>query len=173
MKLSTKQLSEISIYSPLAEGLSLQIQNVISGKATSAGVTFLGTGFKPYPYVQVGLPDARGQLTLEVISNTFLDTKLTQWQVSQLIAAGWNAPDKTNPNFWMVVNPQDTFELAKVFIYAVHLVFGLTPGTWFTFGTAPLEVAMNNSGLFWRKRGATGVVCLPGQNKEFVLESGR
>jgi hypothetical protein len=172
LKLSTKQLSEISIYSPLAEGLSLQIQNVISGKATSAGVSFLETGFKPYPYVQVGLPDARGQLTLEVISNTFLETKLTEWQVSQLVTAGWKAPDETNPNFWMVVSPEDTLELAKVLIYAVHLVFGMKPNTWFSFGTAPIEVAMNNSGLFWRRKGATGVVCLPGQNPDETLEGG-
>jgi hypothetical protein len=105
-----------------------------------------------------------------VVSNTFLETKLTEWQVSQLIGTGWKAPDKTNPNFWRVVTPDDTLELAKVLIYAVHLVFGIKPDTWFSFGTAPSEVAMNNSGLFWRSRGAAGVVCLPGQNKEMTLE---
>jgi len=170
LKLSTKQLSEISIYSPLTEGLSLQIQNVISGTTTSAGVTFLETSINPYPYVQVGSPDAGGLLTLEVISNTYLETKLTEWQVALLTDIGWNPPDESNPNFWLVAKADDTHELAKILIYAVHLVFGISEETWFTFGTAPIDLAMNNSGLFWHMRGASGIVCLPGQNVESTIE---
>jgi hypothetical protein len=173
MKLNAKQQSQIAIYSPLAEGLSIQIQRVLDGKMTSAGLTLLETGVRPHPYVQVGLPDENGRLTLEVISNTFLETKLTDWQIGQLMSNGWKAPDEGNPNFWMVTDSQDTTEMSKVMVYAMHLVFGLRPDTWFTFGTAPLDEAMNNSGLFWHMKGKTGVVCLPGQNMEYTLEGSR
>ena len=170
MKLTSKQETEISIYSPLTEGLSIQIQGVLDGKNTSAGVNLLSSSVKSYPYVQVGLPNSQGQLTLEAMSNTFLETKLTDWQVAQLTEVGWNAPDESNPNFWMVADSQDTHELAKVMVYALHLVFGLRPDTWFSFGTGPLDEAINHSGLFWRMKGKTAVVCLPGQNKGATLE---
>lgn len=170
MKLTTKQQSQLAIYSPLAEGLSTQIQRVLDAKMTSASLTLFETGVRPNPYVQVGLPDAGGNLTLEVMSNTFLETKLTEWQVSQLISNGWKAPDESNPNFWMVVGSEDTLEAAKILVYAMHLVFGLRPETWFSFGTAPLDVAMNQSGLFWTRKGNTGVVCLPGQNRALTVE---
>jgi hypothetical protein len=173
MKLTNKQETEISIYSPLTEGLSLQMQSVLKGTRTSAGVNLLSTSVKPSPYVQVGMPNDKGQLTLEVCSNTFLETKLTDWQVAQLQEVGWNAPDNTNPNFWMVTDSQDTTETSKVMVYAMHLVFGLQPDTWFTFGTSPLDEAMHNSGLFWRMKGKAGVVCLPGQNKESAVEGMR
>jgi hypothetical protein len=137
---------------------------------TSAGLTLFGTDVRPYPYVQVGMPDADGKLTLEVMSNTFLETKLTEWQISQLISSGWKAPDENNPNFYMVVGSDDTVEVARILVYAMHLVFGLKPESWFGFGTAPLEEAMNQSGLFWTMKGRTGVVCLPGQNKESTIE---
>ncbi len=173
MKLTNKQETEISIYSPLTEGLSLQIQRVLKGDLTSADVTFLGTGYKPDPYVQVGLPAENGEITLEVVSNTFLETKLTDWQIKELLAFGWNAPDAHNPNFWMRTDPNDTHDSSQVLVYSAKLVFGLTPDTWFTFGTSPLDEAMNNSGLFWRMRGKAGVVCLPGQNKSSALEGSR
>jgi hypothetical protein len=172
VKLTNQQETEISIYSPLTEGLSLQIQSVMLGKRTSAGVNLLNTPLKPSPYVQVGMPNDKNQLTLEACSNTFLETKLTDWQAAQLQEVGWAAPDKTNPNFWMVTDSQDTAEMSKVMVYAMHLVFGLRPDTWFTFGTAPLDEAMNNSGLFWHMKGKTGVVCLPGQNKDRTVEGG-
>jgi len=111
-----------------------------------------------------------GHLTPEVISNTFLETKLTQFQVAQLIEIGWNGPYKSNPNFWMVVDSQDTLEVAKAMFYAAHLAFGIRPETWFSFGTAPLDEAMNDSGLFWRMKGKSGVVCLPGENSELATE---
>jgi hypothetical protein len=172
MKLTNKQETEISIYSPLTEGLSLQMQSVLKGTRTSAGVNLLSTSVKPSPYVQVGMPNDKGQLTLEVCSNTFLETKLTDWQVAQLQEVGWNAPDNKNPNFWMVTDSQDTTETSKVMVYAMHLVFGLQPDTWFTFGTSPLDEAINNSGLFWRIKGTSGAVCLPGQNKDMTVEGG-
>jgi hypothetical protein len=170
VKLTNKQEKEISIYSPLTEGLSIQIQGVLDGKNTSAGVNLLNTSVKPFPYVQVGMPNSKGQLTLEAVSNTFLDTKLTGWQVAQLQEVGWKVPDNTNPNFWMVTDSQDTTEMSKVMVYAMHLVFGLRPNTWFTFGSSPHDEAMHNSGLFWRMKGTTGVVCLPGQNKDMTFE---
>lgn len=173
MKLTNKQESEISIYSPLTAGLSLQIQSVMQGKRTSAGVNLLNTGVKPSPYVQAGMPNANRRLTLEVCSNTFLDTKLTDWQAAQLQEVGWKAPDKANPNFWMVTDSQDTTEMSKVMVYAMHLVFDLRPDTWFTFGSSPFDEAMHNSGLFWRMKGKAGVVCIPGQNKGATLEGSR
>jgi hypothetical protein len=173
MKLTPKQHSEISIFSPLTEGLSQQIQRVLRSEATSASITFLGTSFKPDPYVQVGMANEERQLTLEVMSNTFLETKLTQFQVGQLIEIGWNSPDKSNPNFWMLVDSQDTLEIAKTMFYGAHLVFGIRPETWFSFGTAPLDEAMNNSGLFWHMKGKSGVACLPGQNSELASEGVR
>lgn len=170
MKLTNKQESEISIYSPLTEGLSLQIQSVMQGKRTSAGVNLLSTSVKPSPYVQAGMPNANSQVTLEVCSNSFLNTKLTDWQAAQLQEVGWKAPDKTNPNFWMVTDSQDTTEMSKAMVYAMHLVFDLRPDTWYTFGSSPLDEAIHNSGLFWRMKGRAGVVCLPGQNKSSALE---
>ena len=170
MKLTSEQQSEIAIYSPLSEGLSQQIQRVIDGKMTSASVTFFETGFDPDPYVQVGLPAANSDITLEVISNTYLNDKLNSWQVSKLQSIGWNLPTATNPNFWIRTSPTDTYELSQVFVYSVQSAFGITPETWFSFGTAPLDMAMNGSSLFWRKRGQTGVVCLPGQNIDEAIE---
>ena len=173
MKLTSKQKSEISIYSPLTEGLSIQIQKVISKDSTSADVTFLGTSFTPDPYVQVGMPVESGEITLEVISNTFLETKLTEWQISKLLSLGWNAPNSQNPNFWISASADDAFEASQVMVFAAHSVFGLESDTWFTFGTSPIDEEMNNSGLFWRMKGKTNVVCLPGQNRERALEGGR
>ena len=170
MKLSPQQHAEISIYSPISEGLSRQIQRVVRQDTTSADVTFLSTGFKPDPYVQVGLPDENGSITIEVISNTFLDTKLTEWQINNLMSLGWNAPNSINPNFWLTVNAEATYEASQFMVYAVHSVFGLEPGAWFTFGTSPADEALNNSGLFWRRRGDAGVICLPGQNADETVE---
>jgi hypothetical protein len=170
MKLATKQQSEISIYSPLSEGLSKQIQGVVRRDSTSADVTLLGTSFKPDPYVQVGSPDEKGDMTFEVISNTFLETKLTEWQISKLISLGWNAPNSQNPNFWITASTDDTLEAAQFMVYAMHSVFGLEPDTWFTFGTSPTDEAMNNSGLFWRMKSKSGIVCLPGQNISETVE---
>jgi len=73
----------------------------------------------------------------------------------------------------MVTDSQDTNQISKVMVYAMHLVFGLRPDTWFTFGTSPLDEAINNSGLFWHMKGKTGVVCIPGQNKDRAVEGDR
>jgi hypothetical protein len=170
MKLTDKQRSEIAVFSPLVEGLVIQMNKVLSGEDTSVDVTFFGTGYSPDPYVQVGLPAENGDFTLEVVSHRFLETKLQDHQIRFLLDNGWNKPGSENPNFWMRVDSKDLYEAARIMVFAAVKVFGLLPNTWFTFGMAPSEREMNPGGLFWRKRGSTGVICLPGQNLDRILE---
>jgi hypothetical protein len=167
-----KKQTNITIFSPLIDTLAVQLVKVAAGEIDSGALIFLNTNYKPNPYGQFVL-NKWGNLVLEVVSNSFLETKLTDWQISKANELGWRSPNEENPNFW---NPfpieADKRYLARLLVEVCVVLFEVKPDTWFTFGSAPEDMTVNESEVFWHLKGNQGVVCLAGQNMELTVEGG-
>ena len=94
---------DVLVWAPLIESLNFQIDQVISGKLPSFSLTMISQEFSPNPYAQGSL-NSSGNLVLEIISNSFLSTRLNDWEVQLVENLGWHSPSEDNPNFWTVVD---------------------------------------------------------------------
>lgn len=144
------------IWDPLVETLAAMI--TLSGEYVVLQVTTPHHG-DCGPYVQT-LQEEDGALTLEAVSNEFVDPPLGPDSVNTLRDMGWTAPDGEEgfPNFRIfleadevepghvarflvatlrdayLVTPKDSFELApmELFVQVVEGEFGNRPGLTFT-----------------------------------------
>lgn len=144
-----------SVWDPLVETLAAMI--TLSSEYVVLQVETHYDG-KCGPYVQT-LQEADGALSLEAVSNEFLDPPLGPDAINTLLELGWSAPgdEEGLPNFRMfldadlvepgnvarflvltlrdayLVTPNDTFELAPLdlFVEVVQGQFGERPGLQF------------------------------------------
>lgn len=113
------------------------------------------TDAHPEVYVQLCREDD-GALTLEAISNQFLDRPLTPDQVATLHSLGWEDPREEGlPNFHQFIEQRATAPgaVAEILVRTLQQVYGTEPGDAHQF--APFELASNLlSGAFGREYAA-------------------
>lgn len=113
------------------------------------------TDSHPEVYVQLCREDD-GALTLEAISNEFLDRPLTPDQVATLHSLGWEDPREGGlPNFHQFIEQRATAPgaVAEILVRTLHQVYGTDPGDAHQF--APFELASNLlGGAFGREYAA-------------------
>jgi hypothetical protein len=93
-----KKQTNIKIFSPLIDTLAVQLVKVAAGEIDSGALIFLNTNYKPNPYGQFVL-NKWGNLVLEVVSNSFLETKLTDWQISKAKRTWVEVSKRRKPEF--------------------------------------------------------------------------
>jgi len=104
-------------------------------------INVAATDSHPEVYVQLCREDD-GALTLEAVSNEFLDGTLTPDQVSTLLSMGWQEPiDSAMPNFHRYVLARETApgEVADFLVRTLIQVYGTHPRDRHTF--APFHLA--------------------------------
>lgn len=152
----------------ITEGLNHLAVLVSDGTIPSASVSLIDSRYQTKPYVQF---TKSGVLILaEMISNSFLFTKLTPWEESRILNLGWSAPTESRPNFWREFEASNTRRVAEFLVTSLQLAFDLNPKSWFSFGNTKDEVPLIESGLFWHSTNATHVLCLPGSHVLGTLE---
>jgi len=98
-------------------------------------INVAATDSHPEVYVQLCREDD-GALTLEAVSNEFLDGTLTPDQVSTLLSMGWQEPiDSAMPNFHRFVSARETApgEVADFLVRTLIQVYGTHPRDRHTF----------------------------------------
>ena len=150
--------------------LASAFQDIKLEKTDSFGIIFLDTDFKPSPYLQASL-GAHGDLVVELVSNEYLTTKLTNWKESQIRLLGFKMPDKNNPNYNRVVSHSEKPDFtARHLLDAARTVFDIQDDGWFTFGSSDYETALAESSAFWHNSADASKLCLPGMNQSATLE---
>lgn len=150
--------------------LTSVFEDIKQEKIESFGITFIGTDFKPCPYLQVSL-NLNDDLLVELISNEYLVTKLTKWQENQLRMLGFKMPDENNPNYHRATKSNEQLVYtARQLLDAARTVFEVRDDCWFTFGDSDYEKALAGSSAFWHKADNPTQLCLPGANATSTRE---
>jgi hypothetical protein len=152
------------------QAITSALEEIKAAKLTSHSVTFLDTQFKPSPYLQASL-DPQGNLVIELVSNEYLQTKLTKWQESQVRLLGFKMPHSENPNYSRVVNANEqTVFTARHLLDAARTIFEVRDDGFFTFGSTGYEIALAETDAFWHHYKNRTFLCLPGMNPESTVE---
>ena len=170
MQIARLQPINLNAWGPVIDAATSALEDIKRGFTPTFELTFLGTDFSPAPYVQVS-KNQQGELILEIVSNKFLETKLTKWHESQLRILGFQVPDESNPNYHRAgTSKESEVMLANLMLDGARRVFDLTENNWFTFGNSDYEKALAESDAFWHNKGNPQILCLPGRNQADTTE---
>jgi len=170
MQVARLQPLNLNAWGPVIDAATGALEDIKGGITPSFELTFLGTDYQPAPYVQASA-NYEGNLVLEIISNDYLQTKLTKWHENQLRVLGFKVPDNENPNYHRVSSSKDSnMMLANLLLDCARRVFDLTESTWFIYGDSEYEKALAESDAFWHNKSNPLILCLPGQNQKFTVE---
>lgn len=153
----------------ITEALNHLVDWVNRGRVSSGSLSLLGSRYQVSPYVQ--FVKSGNFLASEMVSNSFLETRLTAWEESQILHLGWNAPTKSKPNFWKDFESSPPREVAEFLVLSMRVAYGLNPKSWFTFGSSSDEIPLIESGLFWHSRNNRHILCLPGNHIGATVET--
>ena len=88
----------------------------------------ISTGNRKDIYFQ-GFFDADGRMTLEAVSNSYLDVKLTEGQIKGMVALGWELPSEALPNFikFLDLDGSKKPRVAKLIVESLKLAYEVSP----------------------------------------------
>lgn len=76
-----------------------------------------------------GFFDADGRMTIEAVSNNYLDVKLTDQQIGAMVKLGWELPSEALPNFikFLDLDGSKKPRVAKLIVESLKLAYEVNP----------------------------------------------
>jgi hypothetical protein len=157
-------------WTPLYDATTTLFEQLSRGEREALSISIGLQDFGIPPYVQATKQD-NGSFLVELSSNVFLEPDISSLQKAQVDGLGWNKPNGKTPNYWKEVEGSLKAEtIARYLVTTLRVVFELKTDSWFSFGTAPLDLEVASRSTFWHKLGAPSVVCLPDHNHAETVE---
>jgi serine/threonine protein kinase len=77
-----------------------------------------------------GFFDTDGRLTLEAVSNNYLDVKMSSGQIQKMVDLGWELPSEALPNFikFLELDESKKPRVAKLMVESLRAAYGVLPG---------------------------------------------
>lgn len=78
-----------------------------------------------------GFFDADGRMTIEAVSNNYLDFKMSPSEIQKMVDLGWELPSKALPNFikFLELDESKKPRVAKLIVESLRAAYAVSPGS--------------------------------------------